>query len=370
MQFTQEQILCALDKLGIKFEVKSSSKEWISCLCPYHPDKHFGNAFIHSSGGGFNCFACNTKSHIVKIVQNRMGVSYRSALEFLGISSIQSSRLARTLRQRKASDTSLPVKNVALNTQTVPNDATEVLENFDPMKFHYTRVRGFTKAFVNHFGIQMVVSGRMKDYLYIPIQSSKLGINFVEYRKLKEYEYFKQLYPDEPISDELKSVRSRFKKDFQNYEPLEGSTDKKDMLISYLQKPRVKFNAGSKTKEGLFNFDCLNFDEDLFVTEGIPGLAKIWSFVSQNCTSFQGVSFKATSGILDLFRMFKKRIIVIRDADDAGDNFIFELNECLGNVWVYEYPLIDTQPEYVDIIRNHKPIECMRYFIRKTKVLL
>lgn len=253
-----------------------------------------------------------------------------------------------------------------------------VYEEFNPDDYLYTRLRGFTQNFCKTFGIVKAISGFYEDYFIIPIKDRNKNINEFEARKLLEYERSLKFFNIDNNND-YKKVRGLLKsfikankikiKERQLYfkdKPIINSE------LIYLVKPKVLYPFNSKIDKTLFNMDNLNFNEDLYLSEGLGTVPKVWLYVSKNVTCPFGVQLEKPTVFnpienaqLNLFQKFNKRIIVIPDHSDANRQFIWTLTEHLPDIWVADINSDDTDDSFVHDLKNAEIIESSRYLIKK-----
>ena len=192
--------------------------------------------------------------------------------------------------------------------------------DLNPDKHTYTRVRGFTKQFCKSFGIKHCFSPPYLDYMMIPIVDTHKGINEYEFRKVVDSNC-----PD------------------------------------YIKAKKVRYVSNSRVKETLWNIDNLDYKKDLYVTEGLGSIPKIYENISKNVTClFGGSPSKEQIEYLEKFN----KIIFIPDKDLGGFEMIKSLHrQGLANFEVIDTIFEDTHKEYVDVLRTTIPI-CYNEFIR------
>lgn len=66
------------ESVGVEIRQKGNATE---VLCPFHDDRHFGNARIR--GKGIYCFACARQYSVFDIVMKNMGMSYFEAYKYV-----------------------------------------------------------------------------------------------------------------------------------------------------------------------------------------------------------------------------------------------------------------------------------------------
>lgn len=356
VKFSLPQIKAVLNTLSIPTndEIKNN---WLGILCPLPQhsgrDKHFGNCSINIETGIISCFACGYASHIIGIYKDRMNVSYKEAYKCVMGSEFSSSQKVTIKREQKEIEPTF--KSIA------ERNFTEI--DLIPENFYYTRKRGFTKEFCNQFGLKHCISGNYNDYFIIPIIDKNKNIFEYEARKLLEYEYLSKLFDSNRSS--LKQLKIRFQEyvrenkiQYKNFKVYSDSKEIYNPLIQYLFESKVKYVANSKVKHTLWNIDNLNYNDDLYVVEGIGSIPKIYCNISKNCTTFFGS--KISEWQVEYLKKFKK-IIHIPDFDEAGYNSVKFLNMRLNNYYVSDVKREDTDTNFVDLIKNLPLLNASQY---------
>jgi len=329
MQLSPHEIVSILDRLGIKRKNKPS-KDWLGIACPLPQhgsiDKVINNCSVNLKTGVIHCFACGS-GHILTFAKN------------LDIKI--SEKPTALIKEEKPKPKKIYIEDNNYLFTHVP---------LIPNKFYYTVRRGFTQEFCNTFNIRHCLSDIYDDYMIIPIIDKNKNINEFEARKLKEYEILKFLYKSTASYERLKnSFRIKEKlKEFDIYE-------------NYLTKPKVLYLSDSRIKETLWNIDNLDFNNTLYIVEGVASIPKIYTHITKNVTSVFGS--EVSEDQIEYLKQFKK-IIVIPDNDPAGVHMIELLNLELRNFSVCNIQVEDTNPYYIEEIRKKKLQEPPKFIVK------
>lgn len=360
MQLSYQNIISILDRFNIKHESKPNHKNWLAILCPNHNDKHFGSCSINIHSGAINCFSCGYKRNIISFVKDHTGIQdFKELLVYLEANFyINYNSIGYTIQKEKQIDKIEVSKKINTN---IHNFRTEKI---NCSKYKYLVDRGFTNEFCSYFNIERVLSTDYCDRFIVPIINTEKEIETYEFRKLMQYEYYQKYFNESNIIDkhiqefetfcELNKIR--YDKGVLYKNNIEYFND----TIKYLLSPKVKYPVASRINETIFNADNLNYDEDLYVCEGIGSLAKIWLYISKNCTC-TFTSNISDSQIDDIFKRFKKRIILIPDNDNAGNKMIMRMFRELKNLYILTTIFEDTDEDYVNDILNTEPISASDY---------
>ena len=338
----QFEIMGILDSLGIKHESQVNSKGWLGIICPDHPDKFFGNCSININSGKYKCFSCGSKGHI--------DLLYKKAFNR---DRTQSNNSYIEPKKEEIKSNKYITKNVYNFTHT----------KLLPDRYNYTRQRGFTNEFVDHFELRHCLSDIYSDYLVIPIQDKSKNINEAEFRKLKEYEtlklYFNCNHPFERLKRQFKKhvkdnnikLDSEYKLHFNN-EIIENE------ILLYLLDKKVKYLSGSRIKETIFNIDQLDRNKILWLCEGTGSLGKLWKYISKNCSCTFGSEISMAQ--IEYLKQFKQ-INIIPDNDLAGNKLCFKLHNALDNLNIVFIDCEDTDENYINKILNTPSITSKEY---------
>lgn len=356
--YTTSQIISAIDRLSIYRESEPNHKRWLQIECPNlgHFEKVHDNCFINIDSGICKCWSCGYTKHIVNVVMERMGYSYKEACSFIeeGIGS-------SSFYIAKFED----VKKEKPKRKLVIDDFTCI--DFDPNNYYYTRQRGFTKEFCNTFGIKHCLSDRYEDYFLIPIIDSKKEINEFEARKLIEHENILKYFKVESLEDSRKYLRDHCLNNNIIYNKGKLLQDGKpliDLSLKYLLRRKTLYSPDSRVQQTIWNIDNLDFNQTLYVVEGIGSIPKIWTYISKNATCLFGTSI--TEDQLEYLKKFKE-VIYIPDPDIAGYKSVKLLNMELNNVKIIDIQEEDTDDNYVEAIRNAMLLSCRRYLVSHLK---
>lgn len=360
-QITQNEVVYALDKLGIVHEDRPNSKGYIKIICPLHSDKSYGNAGVDLNTGVIHCFNCKNSDHVISLVRNNFNLSYTGALEFITGEKMVDSKQAHPdygLKNIKRSEHKKGVKK----TNNKRNMEREVVEDFNPVNYNYTRLRGFTEEFNKKFNIKKCCSGWYDNYFIIPIVDKSKGISTFEARKLSQFEYYEFLGIDEERFKLMCEKGMFVLKDYKVFSRELNEYVNNDKIL-YLMKPKVLYPSNSGIGQTLFNVNKLNINEDLWVSEGMGTVPKIWWSISENVTSTFGS--EVTHEQIEYLSSFKKRKIIIPDNDKASLLEIEALNMQVKDLWVVDVKSEDTDKKFVDDVRNAKIMEASRYLFKE-----
>lgn len=364
-QPTPYQIISTLDSLGLKHENEPNHKGWVSIQCPNptHYEETHDNCSINLNSGFVKCFSCGygnkgeSRKSIVNVVMDRLNYDYKQAIQFieqgLGYSGSVYVPPVQSQKPKKKRERSL---------------YNFTMMDIDPEQYYYTQQRGFTKEFIETFNIKLAVSNWYEDYMIIPIIDTEKGINEYEGRKIKEYETLCKFYEIENASyEKLKNNFQQLcksniirlnRKDYKVYIDTEAVNNP---TLLYLLKPKTLYISSSRCQETIWNIDNLNYDEDLYVTEGLGSTCKIWSNISKNVSCIFGVSI--TEEQIKYLKKFK-RIIYLPDYDKAGYESVEFLVKYLNNFVVCDIHSEDTDESYVEDIKKAELLNPASYLYK------
>lgn len=316
---TEQQILLTLDKLNIQRE-NSFKGKYINILCPSHNDKSFGSCQVYSNSV-IKCWSCGYVSNLFSLVRSRKPeLTSKQIFEFLGETNYLSP-LSIYLQERKQ----IGIRNT--KEIYIPVEKVKALrkEKVNPLELYYSFSRMFNKSFIERFEVEIISEGYYKDFFCIPIKYKGEIISY-EFRKAKEFEYFEKYYGNSEKS--LESFRKQFKEDLKN-----GIVEK-NFITNYLRKSKVIYNKNAKQlKSIIFNIDNLNFNEDIYITEGVAGIPEIeFNFNTRNVTALFGSNISEEQ--ISILSRFKKRKILILDNDIASEKLMILLNDLISNFWI------------------------------------
>lgn len=365
MQFTQNIIEKSLIELGISFNPNRINKDWMQVLCPSHHDTHFGSASINLSSGVISCFVCGHNTSIIKLFMERKNCSYKEIIKYIFDDFnffIKNDRFEKIeIKEKKQSFKRIEIKDYTTMS-------------FSPEDFYYTKIRGYTKEFCEKFNIRLCLGSEYDDYFLTPIIDTKKNINIIEARKLKQREYIykylnlseKHIRSPEQIFKEIKEKRGY--KLNKNYEIV----NKKNQIINniylkYLLKPKTLYPKNVDVDFTIWNIDNLDRIKELYVSEGLATIPKIYQHITKNCTSIFGT--KITKYQIEYLKEFKNKIIIIPDNDEACFLMIKLLNEELDNIWVLDIKIDDTYKEFVQIVQYCSIIRANEWLLKNMKFL-
>lgn len=379
LHFSQAELLTILNKLNIQYEESSGRRKRISILCPFHNDTNLGSAYMNTDDGlgQFKCYSCGKATNIIGIIKHVTKIDeIRAALESLSLHHFLNS-FETSLEARQRYKSKKPKVSVQEEAAVKIRKYDLELVSFDPQAYSYTRLRGFTQEFVDTFNIKLCKTpGRYYDYMIIPIVDKERGIDTFEARRLKELEYFQELFKQPNETDmgvfydawhnlvEDKKYRFADNKLYQDGREL---TDPPPNIV-YLMQRKCLYPYGFNVNKTIYNIDNLDRTKPLIMREGITGIAKIWYYISKNVTALFGADVTHQKEILNQFQ----HLILIPDMDDAGDIMVSNMARHFDrekfSVWLT--PLQDTHPDFIQSLRGSQKMEGMRYLIRKGKMRL
>lgn len=360
------QVISALDRLSVQHQDQPKRNGWLPVICPLHHDTNYGNADLHVETSVFHCFACGATTNLVGLVMELRKISIDEAKEWIGI---DDSDFDRSLDQRQKKRKAVRRTPEATHRVTYKLN----LEEFDPANYEYTALRGFTKEFNQYFNVTRCKDNWFKDYVIIPITDSNRGISSFEARRLAEAETIRKIIrvppgisAKEAFAQYCDREQIEFHREKEWYLTKQGHRFKDETLF-YLLKPKVLYPSFAQLDDTIFNIDNLNFNEDLYICEGIAGIPKVWSTLSRNVTCLFGAAI--TPQQEHILSLFKGRKIIIPDRDEASMKMIWKLCRTQERIWVLPLILEDTDPMYSAELLDTEPIEGTRYLIRQRGVL-
>ena len=312
---SEYKIFEALNMLGIEYEDNDS--EWIKIRCPSpsHNDET-ASCGINRYTAIAHCFSCGYDRHLVGILQDNLKVNYKKACEILDINTVIPKHATKNLENRSNSQT----ENVS-NVPKMSHNETQVkidgidseLSPFNPDKYEYTKVRGYTKEYCDKFNIKHCRDGYYFGYMITPIPH----INSFEARKIV----------DMPCNSHL---------------------------------GKVLYPKGNKINTTIFNEPNLDRNKPLIVCEGCASLPKIYENISTNVTSTFGSNISDEQILL--LREFKE-IIVLTDWDKASFKSINKLLKYVYSVKVFNVKTDDKLDSFVDDLIYGEIISGNRFLI-------
>ncbi len=352
MRLTTDQIIKAMNLLNI-ITNNQQNKNWLSILCPLHEDKNYGNASINLESGHIHCFSCHQKISIIDLMKQRFNINFKQAMEMIDNHFnvlINYTPVQTKVKERKPSK--------------VLHEFEEI--SFNPEHYYYTRQRGYTKEFCEHFKITRCLSGIYNDYMIIPIKDTAKGIEEFEARKLFLYEQLNMFfntveYKEEKLKRKFDRHIKRNKIKLIDYLLYKDDELIYDNQIKYLLQPKVRYVSYSQCYRTIFNVDNLKFDDTLYLTEGSGSLSKIWTYISKNVSCTFGSNIDKEQ--IEILKRFKK-IILIPDNDLAGYLMVKFLNKELNNLYIKDIRSEDTDENYIKDIKNTNEIAPSEYLSR------
>lgn len=343
-------VIHLLNRLGIKNEGTVGSKGFIRIQCPFsvHEDKT-PSAGINKDTLICHCFSCKNTAHISAIMRNKFGFSNEDIDEMLGnnqTTTFQNLNVAPVKQEVK--------KEIKKNTYNLN------LIDFDPKRYNYTYMRGFTFDFLNYFNIKQCISSLYMDYMIIPIIDTLKGIDTFEARKLCYYEYFAALNKN----GELNKLNGTYLKNGNVYD--QSGDIIYNSKLKYLLQPKTLYASGSNLKETIFNIDRLDYNEDLYLSEGIATLGKLFQ-ISKNISCLFGSALSIDQ--VKYLQKFK-RVLLIPDNDLACLLLIEKLiANHMNNVFVCDIESEDTNESFIQDVKNSPKLSLGEYYIKLSKYL-
>jgi len=325
----------ALSQLNIPVKKKLSNHRILTnCFLNTHEDST-PSLMIDLTTGIYHCFSCKVSSNITKLYQEAFNISYKEAQsQIFGLSyNFNIDYVQKDFVDNLKKDIEKEiVKKRNFNFCYLPING--------PEKIDYLYRRGWNKDFIEFFNIQQCISDEYMDYAIIPVVSEKLNIYTFEARKIFELKYLQKLFHAD--SNNIDRLKAKFNKHKSKY--------KDSIYFEYLEKSKTLYPYESPVDKLIFNYDNLDFNQDLILVEGIGSISKIWNHITKNVTCCFGSKVSNTQ--INLLRQSKKRILVVSDNDLASYLYLIQLNFYLDNVYVYDCYTNDTSDAFVNEIKN------------------
>jgi len=357
-ELVANEIIYALDILHIYHENFGNSQGWVNIICPFHKDSSTGNSSINLYSGVIHCFNCKKKKHVLKLVQEQLNISYKEAFEKVTnniVNSVKQVNDLSFLSKNKLEEICKPKSNKT-NFNYIDG---KQLESFNPKDYYYTRVREFTKDFCNQFNIKKCIEGYYKDYFIVPIIDSEQKIYTFEARKLSQRELMKAAGINDFVLKEVIDTNMLKIKDGKVFSKTDNNfVEYGDEFLFFLKK-KVLYPSNSMIHETLFNIDNLNYNEDLYISEGIGSIPKIFNNITTNVTCTFGSEI--TEKQIELLNRFKNRKIIIPDNDQASLIMIESLNVQIKNLYVIDIRSEDTSRNFIADINNAEIKKASKY---------
>lgn len=359
----ESKIISTLNSLGIKHSDKPNTGNWLSIICPFHEDKNLNSSFIHLETSIFKCHACGAPpTNIIGIVKHVTRCNYKSALEFIGLE-IEDYPGKRESSEKEEEE-KLPSISYNLDLEDLGEES-----SYPP----YLKDRGFTKEFCDYFNIKQCKNSWYLGYIIIPI----LEANTFEARKIFERDTICQMRHELFNGDDDSWFKDYYLTSLPDLRDWYYSWRNKNKNIDnkytiYMDKSKTLYPKHSlRDKPVIFNQNRLNRNEDLYITEGIAGIPKIWAHITKNITATFGSEISKKQ--INILNEFKGRKIVIpeapvdRNQTTASDKMISILYKNVDNIWVIPVAEQDTSTRFIEDFRDNMEnlIEGSRYIIRK-----
>jgi DNA primase len=265
-----------LTDLGIPFT--SSGKYFkVRCVSGLHADVH-PSLLINQKTGVFFCPACDYHGNIPQFVARITGKAvdevYKQLVEnpqaFVDEHTVAWKLKYRSLSSQ--SDSANAVRAIRLNASFLP------VKEDHRMFWEYLSGRGLTWDLIRYFDIRCCLVGYYNYRVIVPVIFNKRLVSFVARDILREEDRFER----EPDVEEYKK---------------------------YL------FPAGSKMGGVLFNYDNLNFQDVLYLVEGVFDVFSLWVQGYKNSTCVFGKHISDDQA--KLLKRFRN-IVVIPDQNEKN----------------------------------------------------
>jgi DNA primase len=343
----------ALQTLNIPIKKKLSNNRIMThCFInPEHKDND-PSCTVWLDTGIIYCLGCKSGTHINKVYANKLNISYREAEKIiwggynLDPSSIDKNFVSSLKETNSKFEKEYVQEKLFKSLITIPISSIPL----------YLEIRHWIKEAIDFFNVSLCLSDKYIDYGIFPITSTKLNIYTFEARRIKEYEYLKKIFVG---NHSLERLRNRFKKYKEDY--------KYHISYEYLNKPKVFYPPNAPVTELIYNYDNLDFNQDLIIVEGIPSVGSVWSYLSKNVSSLFGTNLSPEQ--IKLLRQFKKRIIVVSDNDYASYKFIMNLNKYLDNVFVFDCETEDTNIDFIEVLKGADITKANNFLISRNFLL-
>jgi DNA primase len=229
-------VIDTLQKYNIQFVPGDKS---VKIVCPFHND-HNPSLSIYKDGGSFICFACGEKGSFSKLIKKITGESIEKENHYI------------IYHSKNKEDKKL--KNINF---TIEGDLLSIYDNKRVLDYCWSI--GFTNEFIDFFKVVYFTKATFIDH------------NEIYNEENQPKTYFNRIM-----------IPCLFNGKEYNYEcrDFTGKSSKK-ILYPKNTEPDI-----------LFNYDNLNFNEVVYICEGIKGLSHIWSYYSKNVISTFGKAIK------------------------------------------------------------------------------
>jgi len=298
-----------------------------------------------------SCFGCGHSTNVQKVLQNRLGITYKEAEEIVNN---DNGSYTNTFTINSFVD-NLTITQEPIKPKSYYYAPDVELIDLKVESSEYLKLRGYTQEFIDEFGIKKCINDKYMDYMYTPIVSEKLNVNTFEARRIYELEYLQKIM--QVNSNSLKRLRARFSTNKEIY--------RDSIYFEYLQKSKNFYPHDSNVREILFNYDNLNFEKDLYIVEGIPSIAKFYQNVSKNVTATFGTNISDNQYFL--LNKFNKNYIILSDNDTASYKMISKMRNILNNVYVIDTLLEDTDERFVIEVMNNPRLKANDFLIQRNK---
>jgi len=253
--------------LSLGIQAKDKGHYYMSaCPSPTHTDKKPSWA-IYKDTGHHSCYGCGFSGSINHLVKSLSG---KGIIEFCDLGEMESFVFKNHKVVKPHQVKGFPIKK---NQMIVEGTVHSVYDSDEVMK--YLSGRHITDQFIMDFGLFYMENGKING---TPIYNRVLT---------------PILYEDKRISIEARDYTEK-------------------------QKKKVIYPKGG-TVNTLFNYDNLNVDELLFLTEGIMDMPLIYSNVSTNVSCTFGVNVTNTQK--EMLKQFDN-ICLFLDDDAAGHDLV------------------------------------------------
>lgn len=321
MEFSSTEIVQILNDLGYAYE-GSEHTSVLKGICPnsQHNDRSIGS-FVIWPNGACRCFSCGWTGDIINFVMELRGYSFKEAAQFVGKDDSGPRNIDFKARRR--------VRKAQEQRETLPPMFPQG-RPFDPPKFDYTRQRGYTKEYVDHFGLYYCDKGSYKTH---------------NLETDKEEDILLYDYMITPVG--------------QLWEARDIKRDKPN-------KPKTHYPKYSKINHTIFNEPNLSRYEPLFISEGAGSHPKLWTHVSKNSTFIFGAALTLEQYLI--LRDFKSTVW-IPDPDKAGIELVETIQSLFVNAFILDVKSDDKEDGYVDGVLNAERLTPSSYLLRRYGLL-
>lgn len=361
-QYNKNTIISILKLLHIDYDENRIHKNWMVIRCPLHPDKVMGNAGINLHSGVIYCFSCKQSVSLYKLYMSRT-----SSSDIDDIKKIFNFQEVTFTNEESFSDKVKKIKNYFTEDF--------IYVDLKPNDYFYTRQRGFSETFCKKFNIVHCISEPYIDYFLVPIIDSKKNIHTFEARKLKQRETIIKYYSHIDFNLLNQSPEEFFKNEkIKNEYKIKDNCiiDKNgnkiySIALQYLLRTKVLYPPNSNIPSTIWNIDNLDYNKELWLSEGLGTVPKLYENITENCSALFGSNVPEEK--IEYLQKFKK-IIVVSDHDKASLAMIRLLNTQIDSVYVSLCELDDTDDNFIKQLQESKIVRASEYLLKNYKNFL